>query len=250
MKRPILILNLLLFAALAGGSWELRRRWLEARSREASLLAVKPIPTVNTPAPPVLPVQEQKIQPVQYFEVAQRFLFARDRNPNVVVEVVPPPPPKIMPDFPPVHGVMDIGMGPTIFISVEKNEQKGFRPGDKLGEFKILAATQKDLTFEWDGKKITKSLEELRPRKEDLQKQASQATPRPNNSINNNAPPPPPPVQKPPENVRPAPGPEIGGGRRDCVMGDTSPAGTVADGYRKVSKPWAFGTMCYWEPAR
>ena len=69
------------------------------------------------------------------------------------------------------------------------------------------------------------------------------------NSNVNNAPPPAP-VQRPPENVRPAPGVDIGGGRRGCLPGDSSPAGTVADGYKKVSTNYAFGPICYWESTR
>jgi hypothetical protein len=246
MKRSILFLNLLLLAALVAGSMELRRRWLEARSREAALLAVRPVPPATaqpTPAPP-----PGKLQSAQYFEVAERFLFSRDRNPNVVIEPKPKPPEKVMPNFPSVHGVLDVGMGPTVYMSMsgEKDKQQGYRPGDKVGEFTLRAATQKEVTFEWEAKSITKTIDELRPKLAEAAPQAN--TQRMNSNVNNNPPPAPP--QRPPENVRPAPGADIGGGRKGCIAGDTSPAGTVVDGYKKVSYAYAFGPICYWESSR
>ena len=65
----------------------------------------------------------------------------------------------------------------------------------------------------------------------------------------NNSPAPAPPV-RPPENVRPAPGVDIGGGRKGCIAGDSSPTGTIVDGYKKVSYAYAFGPICYWESSR
>ncbi|MCX6610789.1 MAG: hypothetical protein NTW74_08045 [Acidobacteria bacterium] len=248
MKRSIVLLNLLLIAILGAGSYELRRRWLEARAREASLLAVKAIPVPSSPqSNQIAAPAPQKLQSVQYFEVAERFLFSRDRNPNVVIERKPEPPPKVMPNFPSVFGVMDIGMGPTVFMSVDRASQQGYKLGDKIGEFTLVAANQKEITFEWEGKPITKALDDLRAKPHETA--AAQAPIERMNSNINNAPPPAP-IQRPPENVRPAPGVDIGGGRRGCLPGDSSPAGTVADGYKKVSTNYAFGPICYWESSR
>jgi hypothetical protein len=33
-----------------------------------------------------------------------------------------------------------------------------------------------------------------------------------------------------------------------CQAGDSNPAGTVVDGYRKVIKATPFGGICSWEP--
>lgn len=247
MKRSILLLNLLLAAALIAGSMELRRRWLEARDREAKLLAVKPVTVTPTGVTPPAANPSGKIQPAQYFEVAERFLFARDRNPNVIIEKKPEPPPKVMPNFPVVHGVLDVGMGPTVYMTLDqsKEKQQGFRLGDKVGEFTLRAASQKEVTFEWEGKQVTKSLDELRPKFVESAQPVEQ--PRMNANVNSVPVAPP---QRPPENVRPAPGADIGGGRKGCLPGDTSPAGTVADGYKKVSYAYAFGPICYWEANR
>jgi len=45
-------------------------------------------------------------------------------------------------------------------------------------------------------------------------------------------------------------GPVLPGGVRACVPADTSPAGTVHSGYRKVQAMSIFGPSCGWEPAK
>ena len=244
MSRTIIFLNLILLVALGAGALELRRRWLQSREREAQALAFRPVPPSALPVGSAVQTDPSKIQAAQYVEVAERFLFARDRNPTVVIEIKAPPPPKPMPNFPVVYGVMDLGMGPTVFMANGAAPQQGYRIGDKIGEFTLRAANQKELTFEWDGKDITKSLDELRVRTASVSAPAE----RMNSNVNNNAvaeaPRP-----KIPDNVRPTPGTDIGGGHKGCLPGDSSPTGTVADGYKKVSYTYAFGPICYWESA-
>jgi hypothetical protein len=245
MNRLRLLLNLLLLAALVVSAYELRRRWLDARAREATILAAsRPAPAppaAPAPAPPAAPAPAR---PADYFEVAEKFLFSRDRNPSVVEEKKPEPPPKVMPNFPAVYGVMDIGMGPIVFMAADGGAQQGYRLGEKIGEFVLKAASQDEITFEWDGKDITKSLDELRA-KPDAPVAPRAAAPLSASAAAPVAPPP-----KPPENIRPAPGPDIGGGRRGCLPGDNSPAGTVVDGYKKVAYNYAFGPICFWESTR
>jgi hypothetical protein len=43
---------------------------------------------------------------------------------------------------------------------------------------------------------------------------------------------------------------DTGGVNRACAPGDSSAAGTVQDGFRKVTRPSMFGQVCYWEPVR
>ena len=45
-------------------------------------------------------------------------------------------------------------------------------------------------------------------------------------------------------------GPLLPGGVRACVPADTSPAGTVHSGYRKVQAMSIFGPSCDWEPVK
>jgi hypothetical protein len=255
MSRSIVFLNLLLLAGLVMGGMELRRRWKEARDREKVVLAVRPVSSSPTPpAALALPTTPQKLQPAQYSEVADRFLFARDRNPIVVIEKKPEPPPKVMPDFPKVYGVMDVGFGPTVFISIGGEKQQGHKIGDKIGDFILRAATQKEVTFEWEGKQITKLIDELRPKVASSQEVASNgpggAPEAQRMNANVNSVPVAAPPSTPPKDVRPAPGQDIGMGRKGCIPGDNSPAGTVVDGYKKVSYAYAFGPICYWEQSR
>jgi mannose-6-phosphate isomerase-like protein (cupin superfamily) len=43
------------------------------------------------------------------------------------------------------------------------------------------------------------------------------------------------------------PGADVGDGYRACVLGDDSPSGTVANGYRKLMTTSPFGVSCGWE---
>lgn len=250
MNRSIILLNLALLAVLIAGGAEMRRRWVAAREREAMLLAIRPAsPLQAAPVSAPIAVAPPRLQAGQYIELAEKFLFARDRNPNIIIEKVPEPPPKKMPNFPGVYGVMDLGMGPTVFMSFDRAQQQGYKLGEKIGEFTLKAANQKEITFEWEGKPLTRTMDELRPLLQDSAPQA--VAERMNSNLTPNAfGASPPPIQRAPENVRPAPGPEIGSGRKGCVAGDSSPAGTVADGYKKVSYSYAFGPICYWESSR
>jgi hypothetical protein len=251
MTRRIVWINLALFALLAAGAVELRNRWLAAEKRKANALAVKPLPPAASIATaPSASASASAVSPAQYFEVAEKFLFSKDRNPTVVVEEkAPPPPPKPMPELPNVFGVMNLGFGPTVFMSLGGNPQQGYKVGDTIGEFKLVAASSKELTFTWEDKSVTATLEELLARARPAQ--AQQANPaaaisRPGAQPDFSLPPP----VKPPENVKAAPGSDIGGDRRGCVPGDSSPSGTVVDGWRKTSAQYAFGPICFWEKAR
>lgn len=245
MTRPIWLLNFVLVAMLAWAGVELRARWVEAREREAAALAYR-APSAPPAAPQVaVAPAPNKFQAGQYIEVAERFLFAKDRNPNVVVEVVQPPPKKLMPALPFVHGVMDLGFGPTVFISLDGKTQQSYKVGEKVGDFQLKAANSKEISFDWEGESVTKALEDLKPRTTEAPAVPQQSTRQVDYSAKAPVAPP-----KPPENVRAGPGADIGGGRKGCLAGDNSPTGTVADGYRKVNTSYAFGPICYWESSR
>jgi hypothetical protein len=127
---------------------------------------------------------------------------------------------------------------PVALLSGEKGAQKGFRVGDKVGPFKLVAFDQKTITFEWQGKMLEYPLEELRPK--DLVPQAAAPAP----SVVSASP-----VIATTTDKNPTLG-GLNGEIRSCVPGDQSPSGTVKDGFRKVVVPGPFGVSCLWEPIK
>lgn len=239
MNAKLILLNLLLLAALAGLTHQFREQWQAARLREQKLRGqmVKPVPPVMPPpAPAVSPVA-----PANYVGVAQNMLFAKDRNPNVIVEVVPPPAPPPMPALPSVYGYMNFGE-PAIILSERQGvPQRAYRAGEKVGEFKLLAFNHQEIALEWNGQVVKEKIEKLRPKErtpEAATQQVASLPVAPNK----------PAVVAP---APPGPGRDMGGEVKACVAGDSSPAGTVVDGMKKVVTQSPFGgPVCRWEPAR
>jgi hypothetical protein len=232
VKRKLLLANVALLALSLAAGVRLRREWTEARDREQAVLRKRIHPA---PPPPISPLPAATpVKADGYSDIALKMLFSKDRNPVVVVE--PPPPPKVvpMPPLPLFHGVLDLGDGPLAIMSVgPKGPHRDYQPGDKVGEFKLLAVTNEELVLEWDGKTITKKVDEILDR----------GTPAPSGPVAAAKPASLAPPPKPAE----APGGDVAGGIKACQPGDTTPAGTVTDGMRKVIKTSPFGTKCYWE---
>jgi hypothetical protein len=181
----------------------------------------------------------QPVVPASYLEIAQKMLFSKDRNPDVLVEAVPPPPPRPMPALPRFHGVMNLGDGPSAILSEKPDaQQREYRAGETIGEFKLLAVDGQQIVLEWEGKQISKLLDQVIERSPP----AGAQTP-----VRSQEPPPPP---KPVALAKPGPGADVGKGFRACQPGDTSPPGTVIDGVRKVVSETPFGTSCRWEPVQ
>src|ERR1051325_3528497 len=148
MNRRLLFLNLLLLAAVAGLVWTVRVRWIDAQNRERAMLQR------SVPPRPIVPLQPVALpapaRPTEYVNVAQQMLFSRDRNPNVeVLPPPPPPPPKPVPPLPAVHGSMSAFGDHVVLLSLNGSQPKGYRQGDKIGEFKILEFDSEKIKFEW-----------------------------------------------------------------------------------------------------
>ncbi len=237
MTKKLWLLNLLLVAALALLARELRHNWRQAREREQKMLSKQVAPAAVPPVPAV--PAPQAVQAVGYAEIAQQTLFSKDRNPNVIVD--PPPPPAPPPPFPKFYGVMNLGDGPEAILSeAQGRQQRSYKVGDEISEFKLAAIRNDELEFAWKEKTFVKKFSELRE-KADEPRQAEARTV--------SAPPPPAPARS----ITPAaaaPDKDIGGGMASCNPGDSSPAGTVVDGRRKVISATPFGQVCRWEPVR
>ena len=240
MKGRLALLNLTLAVLAALGAWQLRVKWLEARAREAALSRQQVKPPVTPPAIAFPPAQPASA--INYADVAQRMLFSRDRNPNVEIDVVPPKP---MPPLPVAVGVMAFGdVRSAILVAKAGAAQRAYEPGEMVGEFKLVSVDPEQLVFEWDGQTIVKKLEELMAQNRGAAAaSAVEAAPA--------APPPPPPVTNTlVEPVKPGPGAQMTPEMRACQAGDSSPAGTVVDGMRKIHTKTPFGEQCRWEAVR
>jgi hypothetical protein len=202
---------------------------------------------VASSAPPALP-SIPKASPVtaaSYMDAVQKMLFARDRNPTVILDPPPPPPPPPqMPPLPVSYGMVDIGAGPTAILAEKVGAaHHGYKPGDKIGAFKIVAMNHKEILFDWDGQPVKKTFEELAAAKSTIPASAHTEAP-PSNT----------PAPAAPSTTAigapKGPGTDLGNETRACVSGDSTPAGTVQDGMRKVVTKSPFGEVCRWEPAK
>ncbi|MDQ6708033.1 MAG: hypothetical protein M3Z85_18915 [Acidobacteriota bacterium] len=160
MKRRLLLLNVALAALIGLAAWRLHQRSIVENTHEQAVLrhAVK-----IAPPPPVTPVLAPKqLSGSTYGDIAQEDLFAKDRNPTVVIEPPVVVPPKPMPPLPLFYGVMNLPSGPIAIMSEKPNTKHiGVHSGDKVGEFTVLALNSQQIEFEWDGKKIVRKVNEL-----------------------------------------------------------------------------------------
>ena len=241
MKPKLVALNLILVALVGATIWEGHARWSEGQAvRKANLnVPVRPVAP-----PPMAPVPEPMTPPATtYADVAKNNLFSSDRNDEIIVD-----PPKVeavkqMPALPISTGVMRVPSGVKAFMAAKSGETpRMVKVDDTVGEFRILALDERDVTFEWNGQQIKRKIEDLIDRSgHDQVSGATQATAAPA------APPAPGPNVPPPP---PAAGQKTGvvltESTRACRPGDTSAAGASEDGYRKVITPSPFGPVCRW----
>jgi hypothetical protein len=238
LKRKLMLLNvvLLVLAVLAG--WRLRQEWLDAKAREAATLALRIKPA---PPPPFTPLANAgPVVPSGYAPIVQNLLFDRSRNPNVVVELPPAPPPEPVPPLPAYYGTMNLGDGPLVVLGLPPAGQQAVELGGTIGQFKLVSVNTDEIAFEWKGQTIRKKLHDLAeaaaapqaaaPVRTDVPAPAAAAAP---------------PVPQQPL----GPGQQLNGGYKACLPNDNMPAGAVVDGYRKILIPTPFGVQsCRWDP--
>lgn len=238
MKRKLIFLNLALIAGIAAGAWQVRQRWRAAEAREQAVLAKRLRPAPPPPREKLRPAEPVTAAP--YLEIAQKTLFSKDRNPNVVIEKKPEPPPKPMPPLPALYGVMTLPDGPTAIMAEKPSvAHRGIRPGEKIGDFKLVAANPEQISLEWEGKVIEKKVGELMDRTGPPPAAPAAGDSRTPAAAG---------AAKPAPKGEAAPGIDVGRGIKSCQQGDTSPSGTIANGYRKIVTDTPFGKSCRWEP--
>jgi hypothetical protein len=241
LKRKLTLLNAVLMFLLAILVLQYRNIWLEARDREARTLRYRVAPEKAVPLPALAPFAPAIA--TNYIDVAQKMLFAKDRNPNVII--VPPAPPaeKPMPALPKYYGLMGFGRPGIILGDKGVNSQKTYHAGEKVGDFTLVTFDRGNIELEWEGKKIEKRLEELAD-KSGAPAGASNAQNVPAAAAASAAP--------PVVNLAPlGPGTaDLGNNMRSCQANDSTPSGTVRDGMRKVETVTPFGKSCRWEPTK
>jgi hypothetical protein len=239
LTRRLWLLNTSLVLLIAAGVWQIRQSWLIARARERAVLQH----TTPQPAPPpvLIPQPDPPATGAQYVEVANAVLLARDRNPEVVIDVVVPKPP---PPFPRFYGAMDLGDGLAVVLAEKSGgRQRSYRLGEKIGDFTLVSVSRSNIVFEWEGKELSAKVSDMIDRAPAAEAAAAPA-----------------PAQAPPAAAPPKaapttvlggsptkPGADIGTDIKGCQAGDTSPAGSVQDGYKKVVTLTPFGNSCRWE---
>jgi hypothetical protein len=244
LTRKLIALDLVLLVVLALLVVQVRREWLSAKTREQAVLGKK---INSTPAQPLVPLAKPSpLTAASYAAVAQQNLFSQDRNSNVIIDVTPPPPPKPVPPFPVAHGVMLWeGVPPTVVLSDKPaGPQKSYHPGDKFGPWEIVSVDNRYLVLSWDGKEYKKRLDELLDRTEltAVQPSNSRSSPIAQTTLA--------PVQTISTSTPNGPGADMGANMRACTPGDTSPAGSVVGGLKKVVSATPFGSVCRWEPVK
>jgi len=241
LNRKLLLLDVALIAAVIYTGVRTRDQARAAREREAAVLSRKAAPAAPPPLVPLPPVPPA--MPTSYVFIAQNMLFDKSRNSTVVVEPPPVPPPKPpMPPLPFYHGQMRLpGEGQIVILSLASNkEHEAVHPGEEIGPFKLVGATSQELSFEWEGQVVHKSLDELLDRGGSVSSAptAAAASPKPGAAG--------PAAVK----TQAGPGAEVGSGVKACLPNDSYGDGAVVDGYRKTLKSSPFGTQCQWDQVK
>ena len=237
MSRKLLLLDAALVTVIIFAAVQLRAQYRAEKAREAAKLN-QPVKALPTPKPTPQP-SDPPVMAASYASVAQNLLFDRSRNPNVVVEIAPPPAPKPVPPLPIYHGMMQIGSGgPTAFLSINKDSpHKAIHPGEQIGQFKLIDVNSVEMTLEWEGQTIRKRVDELAA----MAAPPAEPEPAPAAAPAAQAAPPPPP--------KAGPGDSTAFGFKDCKVNDGVAENSVVDGYKKVMHQTPFGPSCTYEPA-
>ena len=225
MRHRLLLLNLLLAGLTGAAGWKLRQDWVLDHQHSSTVInrqVKQPAPPAAMPITPPAPFAAPT-----YADVAQKDLFSKDRNPNVVIEPVAVKPAPKWPRMPILSGIMGLPGG-LIAMLAEKpdSRSRGVAVGEKIGDLKVVALSSDKISFEFEGQVQEKNVQDLVDRGSHAPEVAEANTSQnPANLAKSGAPP-----------TAPKPGVDVGAGGqvKACDPRDTSPAGTEVDGFRKV----------------
>lgn len=248
MKRKLWLLNFVLIAAVSAGLWRLRQEARELKAREQATLTKKAPAAAPPPAPAAAP--PPAVAASSYLDIAQKMLWARERNSQVIVDPPKPPePPKPLPPLPSVHGVMNLGDGPIAMMSDQPGSRhRAIHPGEMIGKFKLVSIDGEGMVLAFEDRTVKKTLQELIDRGEPapasgggpVQQSGAPASTGTTTSV----------AAVPVTPAKPEPGGKLTDTLSACQAGDNSPPGTVANGMRKIVNQTPFGPACRWESVR
>jgi hypothetical protein len=179
-----------------------------------------------------------------YQEIATKTLFHPSRDSRIPVEAPPPPPPKPpMPALPKYHGTMNIGEGPMALLAMGNGPSQELKPGGMIGPFKLVDFNTVDMTFEWQGEIVRRTLDQLTDRTIQVASSAPDSGGRSVSSA--------PVAVVAPVVLQPlGPGTSLPDGGAACQPNDNMAVGTVVSGLRKVEASTPFGKACRWDPVK
>jgi hypothetical protein len=244
VTRKLILLDVALAALFCFLIWQMRVEWVAAHGRAHAFLATT-VPQLATPRVPPVP-KAAPLTAMTYTEVAQLNLFSKDRNPQVVLDPVVPPKEKPIPAFPVARGVLLWeGTPPVVMLSLRPGgPQRGYRMGDHIGDWKILAVDSQYITFEWDGKEFKKRIDELMDRSAQVAEAAAPQASTPSAPAA-------PKSQSLSDTNKSDHWVDVGAtDMRGCKPGDDSAVGAVIDGFKKVVSTTPFGNACRWEQVK
>jgi hypothetical protein len=244
VTRKLILLDVALALVFCFLVWHMRRELVEAHARSRAFLATT---VQQVAAPPVSPLPRfAPLAAVAYAEVALLNLFSKDRNPQVIVDVEPP---KIKPTpaFPVARGVLlwD-GAPPVVVLSLRPGgAQKGYHPGEQIGDWTIVSVDSQYVVFRWDGKEFKKRIDELMERPAPGAEVAQTPSASGSNASSGAK------AQSLSDSNKSEHWVDVGADdMRGCKPGDDSAPGAVVEGFRKVVSSTPFGSACRWEQVK
>jgi hypothetical protein len=242
MTRKMIALNVALLLVVGWAGYLFRNELQASREREAKMRQAHVKALQTSPLPP-MPVQPP-VMATGYKDVAMKTLFHPSRNPDLPPPPPPPapPPPPPMPDLPKYRGTVNFGDGPQALLSLGNAPVQPVGIGETIGVFKLVDVTTADITFDYQGTVVRRTLAQLTDRTV-----VASASGGADNTARTAATTPPPTVQVEIPRDK-GPGEKWANGSAPCQPNDSTPVGTVVNGLRKVEIGTPFGKACRWDP--
>jgi hypothetical protein len=240
MNRKIILLNVVLVLVVAYGGTLLRRQILAG---EAKLAQMHQAQITVTNSPVLAPLADRPpVMSNAYRAVVVNTLFHPSRNselpPTPPLPSTPAPP---MPSLPTYRGTMNLDGDSIAILALGNASSQAVKNGDSIGPFKLVDLNLVDITFEWEGAIVRRTLDQLADHSGSAMSSAGSADS--GRSLS------PPPSAAAPVIPQPlGPGPMTPQGVAICLPNDSTLFGTVQNGLRKVKIPTPFADACVWEP--